>query len=437
VENLKDLHRPYIDEIELSCKCGHGKMKRIPEVFDCWVESASMPFAELHYPFENQKIFEERYPADFIAEYVGQVRAWFNVLHRLAVGLFDKPSFKNVVVTGVYLGSDGKKMSKSKKNYPDPALVFEKYGVDAVRFYMMSTTVMKGENVILTEKDVDEVYKKVMNIFWNVHSFLMMYGGASIKPTNNAVHVMDKWVLSLTNSTLKKVTEFMDAYDVVSACREIHSFIDLVSTWYLRRSRDRIKEDAVSAGVLGWVLQVTAQMLAPITPFMSEVVYSDLTQAESVHLSDWPVFDQSKIDPELEKEMEEVKSVVEFGHSERKAKEIKVRQPLAKITVSQKGLKLSNELVEILKEELNVKSVEIKDSGAVISVELDTKITEDLELEGIARDLVRSIQVLRKEKGMSVTDVVNIEYESNEKTKKAVATFEDYIKQKASVEKLV
>ncbi len=446
VDGLKDLHRPYIDEIELNCKCGHGAMKRIPEVFDCWVESASMPFAELHYPFENQDIFEQRYPADFIAEYVGQVRAWFNVLHRVAVGLFDKPSFKNVVVTGVYLGSDGKKMSKSKKNYPDPSMVFEKYGVDAVRFYMMSTTVMKGENVILLEKDVDEVYKKVMNIFWNVHSFLMMYGGKEINPSFSSKHVMDRWAASLTNTTLKKVTEFMDAYDVVSACREVQSYIDLVSTWYLRRSRERLKDDRDTVSTLAKVIEVTAQMLAPITPFMAEVVYNELkakssksddkNSDSSVHLTNWPVFDAGLIDSELEVEMEEVKKVVEIGHSERKSKEIKVRQPLSKITVSQKGLKLKDELIEILKEELNVKDVVIKQQGAQLQAELDTTITEELELEGLARDLVRSIQVLRKELGLSVHDKVNVEYESSEKLNRAVLAFEEYIKQKASVKEL-
>ncbi|OGC50226.1 hypothetical protein A2716_03385 [candidate division WWE3 bacterium RIFCSPHIGHO2_01_FULL_40_23] len=436
VDKLKDLHRPYIDEILLKCKCG-GEMKRIPEVFDCWIESASMPFASLHYPFENREKFEENYPAQFIAEYVGQVRAWFNVLHRISVALFEKPSFLNVVVTGVYLGTDGKKLSKSRKNYPDPALVFERYGVDSLRFYMMSTSVMRAENVIINEKDVDEVYKKVINIFWNVFSFYKLYSKSDVVKENSS-DLMDKWLLSRINSTVRDVTRYMDLYDVVSSCRALQAFIDDFSTWYLRRSRERIRESLISQGIMAYSLINLSKMLAPIAPFISEVAFKELTSQESVHLSEWPSFDARKIDKKLEEEMAFVRIVSEKGHAKRREEGIKVRQPLTLLKIASSKGKLTPALLEVIKDELNVKDVKIKTQKTdLITVELDTKLNEELLLEGSAREFIRSIQSLRKVMGVSLDKFIELEYEKNNETDIMLKRFGEYVKSKAKVKAFI
>lgn len=412
-------------------------MKRIPEVFDCWIESASMPFASLHYPFENREKFEENYPAQFIAEYVGQVRAWFNVLHRISVALFEKPSFLNVVVTGVYLGTDGKKLSKSRKNYPDPALVFERYGVDSLRFYMMSTSVMRAENVIINEKDVDEVYKKVINIFWNVFSFYKLYSKSDVVKENSS-DLMDKWLLSRINSTVRDVTRYMDLYDVVSSCRALQAFIDDFSTWYLRRSRERIRESLISQGIMAYSLINLSKMLAPIAPFISEVAFKELTSQESVHLSEWPSFDARKIDKKLEEEMAFVRIVSEKGHAKRREEGIKVRQPLTLLKIASSKGKLTPALLEVIKDELNVKDVKIKTQKTdLITVELDTKLNEELLLEGSAREFIRSIQSLRKVMGVSLDKFIELEYEKNNETDIMLKRFGEYVKSKAKVKAFI
>lgn len=436
VNALTDLHRPYIDEIKLTCSCG-GEMTRVPEVFDCWVESASMPFAPLHYPFENKEKFENSYPAQFISEYIGQVRAWFNVMHRMSVALFGKASFENVVVTGNFLGNDGKKMSKSRKNYPDPALTFEKYGLDALRFYMMSATVMKAESTILEDKDVQEIYRKVVVLMWNVYAFYRMYVPNEPVVSETPRGIMDQWLVSLTHTLVKNVTEYMDAYDLISACREIQDYIDRLSTWYLRRSRDRIKETTENAGVLGWALKQLSLVSAPIMPFLPEVIYKDLTDEESVHLASWPTYNPDKIDAELEYEMLFAREIVEKGHAQRNASSIKIRQPLQDaVIVSDKTL--APELAEIVKEELNIKELKFTTDGYAdaVVVKLNTTLTEDLELEGLAREFVRSVQDLRKKSGVKVGDKVNVMYMSDPKTEQMLTKFDAYVKNKALVSEL-
>ena len=435
IKNKKfDLHRPYIDEIKLQCRCG-GIMNRIPEVFDCWVESGSMPFAAKHYPFENKKWFEENYPADFIGEYSGQVRAWFNVLHRISVGLFGKPSFKNVSVTGVYLGTDGKKMSKSRKNFPDPMQVANKYGVDALRFYMMGSSVMKGEDVIISEASIKETRNQFINIFYNCFNFLRLYDTKvfnDIWPARSQTNSLDRWIISRTENLVVKVSKALDGYDTVSACLEMRAYVSDLSTWYLRRSRDRLRDGSgakVSRQVLAAALIKFSKVAAPIIPFVTEFVYRDLTGRSSVHLEFWPKANKRLIDNQLESQMELVREIVEKGHAARKDAGIKIPQPLAAMRVISlpqdgKSRKLSEEFDELIRDELNVKNVvwDGLKTAAEVKVKIDSKVTPKLKAEGEARELVRAVQDLRKAQGLSVTDEIIVYAPTWPKD------FEDYIK---------
>ena len=427
-----DLHRPYIDEIKLRCKCG-GVMNRIPEVFDCWVESGSMSFAAKHYPFENKEWFENNYPADFIGEYVAQVRAWFNVLHRISVALFGKPSFKNVSVTGTYLGMDGKKMSKSRGNFPDPMVVINKYGVDALRFYMMGSAVMKAEDVIFSEDGVKEVRNQFINLYFNCFKFLRLYSDekfsleASFNPISPAQELLNQWIILRTGQLVNDVTNFMDDYDTVNSCKVMREYISDLSTWYLRRSRDTIKDgNARSLQTLATALIRFSKVAAPIIPFITEYVYRDLTGEESVHLSYWPkVIEQLTIDKgQVISQMELVRKICEVGHAQRKIAGVKVRQPLPGITVRCEEKELSSEFIQIFLDELNVKGADWQQIPGLKEPEviLNTTITPELKAEGEARELVRTIQDLRKENGCSVKDRIVIHVPSWPKE------FEDYIK---------
>ena len=425
-----DLHKPYIDQVKLKCeKCG-GEMTRVNEVVDCWVESASMPFAELHYPFENRELFQQRFPADFVAEYIAQTRAWFYVMHVVSTILFDKQPFNNVVTTGTILAEDGSKMSKSKGNFPDPWLVMEKYGVDALRFYLMSSPVMNADDVDFSEKSVQEVNRKVSLILYNVWSFYRMYQKAASDAKYEDLkldHVLDKWIVSLLIKTQREVTKQMDNYNTVRASRAIAEFITELSTWYVRRSRERMKRDDEAAKqsllVLGFAISETAKMLAPFMPFLADYIYKDVTGNESVHLSDWTDLSAPAVDTAILEDMALVKEVVELGLSLRKEKNLKVRQPLAGLQVKFIGKKgeLDPEILKIVAEELNVYQVSqadelpkgenwaVKDSLRV-KIALDTLLTDELKAEGLARDLERLVQDLRKKSGLTVGELVDLYY---------------------------
>lgn len=427
--NQLDLHRPYIDRVKLSCGKCSSPMTRIPEVVDCWVESASMPFAELHAPFENEQLFEQRYPAHFVAEYIPQTRAWFYVMHVLGTILFDKQPFNNVVTTGTILAEDGSKMSKSKNNFPDPYEVIGRYGMDAIRYYLLTSPVVGGEDLSFSESGVAEVNRKLSLIFFNTWQFFRMYSQGTVTASvPNSTHSLDVWVLSRLFETHKFVTENMDKYNTVKAGRAIQDFVTELSTWFVRRSRDRMKagnDDSKSAlEVLGFVLAETSKMLAPIMPFLSEKIYRDLTGEVSVHLANWSEvreYRQSSLD-----EMAAVRSLVELGLSLRKEQNLKVRQPLAELqySISNDDLSLDNALEAILAEELNVKKVTntevISRSGWVgktdthLSVALNTELTEELKQEGVARDLERAIQDLRKKSGLKVGQIVDLYYTTQE-----------------------
>lgn len=416
VERLTDIHREFLDDIEVWVDDARTvKGKRIAEVFDCWVESGSMPYAALHYPFENEQLFKESHPAQFIAEYIAQTRAWFYTLHVMSVGLFGKHTFENAVTTGTILAEDGTKMSKSKKNFPDPTLLFEKYGVDALRFYLMSSVVMKGENLNFSEPQVKELYQKVVQIPWNTFSFYKLYARDEhvIERLDEHIitHDLDKWIVSRTNSLIKDIRIAMDGYDTVASCRVTQEFIGELSTWYLRRSRERFKENPQSMQIFGWVLKQLVLVMAPVMPFISEMIYQNLVGGESVHLQAWPTFDEKQIDAELEEEMEMARKIVAQVHASRKLKNKPIREPLKKLTYDVPK-RLRSTIETIMAEETNVKVIKYETSGSKLAtpaVTLDYSTTPELELEGAARELVRKIQNLRKEKGLQVKERIKVQ----------------------------
>ncbi len=447
-----DLHKHLMDKIKFKCdKCG-SEMSRIPEVIDCWVESASMPFAEFHYPFENKKVFEGRFPGEYIAEYIAQTRAWFYYMHAMAVLLFDEISFKNVVCTGTILNDKGEKLSKSKMNYTDPWKIIDEYGVDALRYYLMTSVVMAADNLYFNDREVKEVYNKVINILWNVVVFYQTYSGEYDGKTKaeKSENILDKWILAKLNLLVKEVTENMDKYDTIRAGRPIRDFIDELSTWYVRRSRDRFKiggtlrqaqgeEDKQFAlATLREVLVTLSKVMAPFTPFIAEKIWQILvneeqgTRNESVHLQEWPAFAKATDgQARVLEEMAVVRKIVEMGLALRAEHGIKVRQPLNQLVVNSK--QLTEELKNIIAEELNVKKIEetkeiteikklkIKEDGD-LKVGLDIEITPELKKEGLLREVVRTINQIRKEQKLTIQDQVVVEYGTDDVELLAVFT---------------
>jgi isoleucyl-tRNA synthetase len=417
---LSDYHRPGVDNITFKCvKCG-GKMKRISQVFDSWIESGSMPFAQFHYPFENKEVFEKSFPTDFIAEYIAQTRAWFYVLHVMSVGIFGKISFKNVVTTGTIAGSDGKKMSKSLGNYPDSNIILEKYSADALRFYLLSSPLLNAQNISFSEKSIGDIQRKVLSTLWNSYSFFTLYAGVDkwesknkLSAISDSKNLLDRWIVSELHKLIIEVDVNMEGYDLVKATRPFELFVDNLSNWYIRRSRKRFWKsendgDKNSAyETLHYVLVMLAKIMAPFTPFIAEEMYKNLTGEESVHLVEFPEGDEELIDDKLNIEMKRVRDVISEGLQQRALLRIKVRQPLSGATIKHK---IENvELIEIMQEELNVKTIFVLDTQEE-NITLDAMITPELKLEGTARELVRAIQVMRKEAGYEVDNHILIGY---------------------------
>ncbi|MEA1937351.1 MAG: class I tRNA ligase family protein, partial [Patescibacteria group bacterium] len=359
-----DLHKPNIDKVEIKCsQCG-GKAKIVGDVFDCWFESGSMPYAQCHYPFENKDKFAESFPADFIAEGIDQTRGWFYTLMVLSTALFDKPAFKNVIANGIVQAENGQKMSKRLKNYPEPNLLVEKYGADALRYYLLTSPVMKAENLNFSERSVEEVLKKFILTLWNVYSFLVMNAGDKIPPTpfakegeqnipplkkgvrrilKSSPNLLDKWILSEFNILVEKVNKQMQDYDLVKASRPLREFVDKLSNWFVRRSRKRfasenIKDRDLAFQTLHYVLIEYTKLLAPFMPFLAEEIYQNLTDnKESVHLEDYPVADKKMINKKVSDEMNFVRDVVALGLAIRAKNSFKVRQPLWKLEIGKLG----------------------------------------------------------------------------------------------------
>ena len=419
-----DLHRPFIDEIIFSCSCG-GRAKRIPEVIDGWFESGAMPFAAHHYPFENREKFEKNFPAKFIVEYIAQTRTWFYYTHTLSSLLFSEIAFENVIAHGTVLAEDGQKMSKSKGNFPDPNILFDKYGVDALRFYMLSSPLMKSEDLNFAEKGVDEAYKKIILRLKNITSFFELYKDLLEPVAKNAANaakkpvvsknILDRWIIARLSELIKRTTEAMDAYEIDQALYPVDAFLEDLSVGYVRRARERLKSDdevdrTAAVQTLLRVLLEFSKVIAPFMPFIAESTYQKIggslySGLESVHLESWPK--AGEIDEQLLADMAEARKIVGLGLEARARAGIKVRQPLAKIVVKDIALKDNTELIQLIADEINVKEV-VFDSSLVAPVELDTNITAELREEGNLRDFIRAVQNLRKESGFKAGEPASL-----------------------------
>ena len=512
-----ELHRPYVDNLHIKCpKCGKV-MDRVKDVMDVWFDSGSMPYAQFHYPFENKELFESQFPADFIAEGVDQTRGWFYVLLVISTIISGESSFKNVVVNDMMLDAHGKKMSKSTGNIIDPAGIMTKYGADIVRFYMLYASPV-WTPLKFDEEALKEVYSKYISTFKNTYSFFQMYANAdNIDPREYDIpvsnrNIMDKWLLSKLNKLVKEVTESYDAYDLTPVTRKVVDFLnDDLSNWYIRSNRRRfweseLTEDKKAVYLTTYEVLLTLSLItAPITPYISEEIYKCLTDMESVHLCDYPKYDESLINEEVEKRMDLVRDICSLGRDAREEVKIKVRQPISEVIVPLADKDIIGDLESVIKEELNVKNITyiddlteymdytikpnfkevgkvlgskiksfqdalsklttkeidtIKNGNMILNVDgedmevtsdmvlisivskegyassankntciiLNTELTENLIMEGTAREIVRKIQSLRKEADLVITDRINVYYNGDEEITKTLENFDEYIK---------
>ncbi|MFC4123559.1 isoleucine--tRNA ligase [Nocardia rhizosphaerae] len=482
-----DLHRPMIDELvrpNPDDPSGKSMMRRTPEVLDCWFESGSMPFAQVHYPFENKDWFDSHFPGDFIVEYNGQTRGWFYTLHVLATALFDSPAFKTVAAHGIVLGDDGLKMSKSKGNYPDVNEVFDRDGSDAMRWFLMSSPILRGGNLIVTERGIREGVSHALRPLWNAWTFLQLYASTPGVWRTDSPHVLDRYILAKLAVTRDVITEALEDYDIAGACDELRAFADALTNWYVRRSRSRFwSEDRDAVDTLHTVLEVATRLAAPLLPLVSEVIWRGLTGGRSVHLTDWPGETELRHDAELVAAMDEVRVVCSTALSLRKAKNLRVRLPLAEVTIAAGDVERLTPFTALIADEVNVKKVDLttdvdahgrfelavnaraagprlgKDVQTVIKavkagqwsesadgvvtaagitllpeeytqrlvaaepestaalpgnaglVVLNSVVTEELEAEGWARDLIRDLQETRKSQGLEVSDRIAVTLE--------------------------
>ncbi|MQY25547.1 isoleucine--tRNA ligase [Nocardia aurantia] len=494
-----DLHRPGIDELvrpNPDDPTGKSMMRRTPEVLDCWFESGSMPYAQVHYPFENKEWFDggavtsetsgtsvvrPHNPGDFIVEYNGQTRGWFYNLHVMATALFDRPAFSSVIAHGIVLGDDGMKMSKSKGNYPDVNEVFDRDGSDAMRWFLMASPVLRGGNLIVTERGIREGVGQALRPLWNAWTFLQLYASEPGTWRTDSPHVLDRYILAKLAATRDVMTEALEVYDIATACDELRTFADALTNWYVRRSRSRFwAEDRDAVDTLHTVLEVTSRLAAPLLPLITEVIWRGLTGERSVHLTDWPESDALPHDPELVTAMDEVRSVCSTALGLRKARNLRVRLPLSELTIAAPDADRLRPFVDLVADEVNVKRVDLttdvaahgrfelavnaraagprlgKEVQTVIKavkagqwsespegvvsaagitllpeeytqrlvaaepestaalpgnaglVVLNSEVTEELEAEGWARDLIRDLQETRKSLGLEVSDRITV-----------------------------
>jgi isoleucyl-tRNA synthetase len=361
----KDLHRPYIDELTRpnpDDPTGKSTMRRIPDVFDVWFDSGSMPYAQVHYPFENVDWFAHHNPADFIVEYIGQTRGWFYLLHVLATALFDRPAFRTCVSHGIVLGSDGQKMSKSLRNYPDVSEVFDRDGSDAMRWFLMASPILRGGNLVVTEQGIRDGVRQVLLPFWNAYSFLALYAPEKGTWRTDSSHVLDRYILAKLAVLRDELTASLDVCDISVACEQLRQFTEALTNWYVRRSRSRFwDEDSDAIDTLHTVLEVTARLAAPLLPLISEVIWRGVTGERSVHLTNWPEARELPADPGLVAAMDQVRDVCSVASSVRKAKKLRVRLPLLKLTVAVHDPRSLQSFTDLIADELNVKAVELTD----------------------------------------------------------------------------
>ncbi len=363
---VTELHRPVVDDLvrpNPDDPSGKSMMRRVPEVLDCWFESGSMPFAQVHYPFENQEWFEQHNPGDFIVEYIGQTRGWFYTLHVLATALFDRPAFSTCVSHGIVLGADGQKMSKSLRNYPDPMGVFDNYGADAMRWYLLSSSILRGSDFAVTEEGIRDTVRQVMLPLWNSWYFLSLYAnaeGKSGKVDFSSDNVLDTYIFSKLHHLVNDTTVSMDAYDLFNACQQVRTFLDVLTNWYIRRSRNRFwSGDQQAIDTLHTVLDVLTRVAAPLLPLITEQVYIGLTGNRSVHLTEWPVAADIPVNNELVIVMDQVRDVCSTTLSLRKSHSRRVRLPLASLTVASPLALGLQPFVSIITEEVNVREVKL------------------------------------------------------------------------------
>ena len=511
---VTDFHRPYIDDLVRTNPddpTGKSMMRRVPEVLDCWFESGSMPFAQVHYPFENRDWFETHNPGDFIVEYVGQTRGWFYTLHVLATALFDRPAFKSAISHGIVLGNDGQKMSKSLRNYPDVYEVFDRDGSDAMRWFLMSSPILRGGNLVVTEKGIREGVRQVLLPLWNTWYFFSLYANASdyqAKYSVSSEDVLDRYLLAKTRDLIIQVEAELNDFDSYAASASLRDFADVLTNWYIRRSRDRFWEGSEEAfDTLYTVLEILTRVVSPLLPMVAEEIWQGLTGGRSVHLQSWPDTQELPEDTSLVEAMDQVRQVSSVALGIRKAASLRVRLPLAKLTVVAQKVSSLQAFAEIIAEELNVKSVELvelavestKDFGVVkqlvvnsrelgprigkqvqqviqaskngdwaevnglvtvggVTLEageyelnlvandeeskdrligilpgggfviLDGNITSELAAEGLARDIIRSIQQARKDAGLDVSDRIKLKLTASEDVLQAVKTHEVLLK---------
>ena len=488
-ERPKSLHRPHIDELvrpNPDDPTGKSMMRRVPDVLDCWFESGSMPFAQYHYPFENREEHDARQPADFIVEYSGQTRGWFYVQHVLSTALFDRVAYKKVVAHGIVLGSDGQKMSKSKGNYPNVNEVFDRDGSDAMRWFLMSSPILRGGNLIVTEQGIREGVRQALLPIWNAYTFLQLYSSEDAQWSVDSDNVLDRYILAKTHDLVEAVGEALDDTRIADACDEVRRFADTLTNWYVRRSRDRFWEGQEAYpeafNTLYTVLEVVTRTVAPLLTYISEVIWRGLTGGRSVHLTDFPKADNLPADADLVAAMDATRAVCSAASSVRKANKLRNRLPLPKLTVALPEADLLEPFRSTIRDEVNVKDVELtadvdsagsfevvvnakvagpklgKDvqraiknvkagnyerrgddvvvdgdivltpelyterlvaenpestarvdaDAAVGLVVLDTNVTEELEAEGWAADVIRGLQDARKREGLEVSDRIAV-----------------------------
>ena len=503
-----DLHRPFVDELTRpnpDDPTGKSTMRRIEDVLDVWFDSGSMPFAQVHYPFENRDWFDSHSPADFIVEYIGQTRGWFYLMHVLSTALFDRPAFSSVLSHGIVLGSDGQKMSKSLRNYPDVSEVFDRDGADAMRWFLMSSSVIRGGNLVVTEEGIRAGVRELMLPLWSTYYFFTLYAnaaGATGSRSTTSANVLDRYILAKTREVLEQVTEHFDDLDSPFAAEALRDFTDVLTNWYVRRSRDRFwaGDDPDAFDTLSTVLETLCRMAAPLLPLVTEEIWKGLTGGRSVHLEDWPDAGEFPSDPALVAEMDRVRAIASATSALRKARKLRVRLPLSRLTVVGSD---AAAYADLLRDELNVKAVQFaelqessladfgitrrltvnaralgprvgKDVQRIIQasksgdwtaeghlvtaggtalepgeyelelqaadpesaiaflpgggfVVLDTRLTPELEAEGVARDVVRAVQQARRDAGLDVSDRIVLAIAADAATVAAIEAHRELI----------
>lgn len=402
-----NLHRPYIDELirpNPDDPTGKSTMRRIEDVFDVWFDSGSMPYGQVHYPFENADWFDTHFPGDFIVEYIGQTRGWFYTMHILATALFDRPAFKTCVAHGIVLGNDGQKMSKSLRNYPDVTEVFDRDGSDAMRWFLMASPILRGGNLIVTEQGIREGVRQVLLPLWNAYTFLTLYAPKKGTWRTDSANVLDRYILAKLAVLRDDLTDSMDVCDISGACDQLRQFTDALTNWYVRRSRSRFwEEDPDAIDTLHTVLEVTGRLAAPLLPLVTEVIWRGVTGERSVHLTDWPDADLLPKDPQLVADMDLVRVVASAGSSLRKAKKLRVRLPLPKLTVAVDNPRRLEAFRDLIADELNVKEVELTDDIATYG---RFELTVNAKVAGprLGRDVQAAIKAVKAGEAVANAD---------------------------------